>query len=344
MIDFYNLNKKISYFLNKEDTNYKQFMNFFCKLSNDYLKEIEDYNNIFDFDDDNLKYISYEENLSNVQDFLKQVNIDYLKNLNKMCELKQINIKSKKSDENYCGLKNKKPYLNISLTNSIDDSFCLVHEFMHSTNLEQKISLGREYLTESLSIFFEYLLYDYYCNIDYPNKDYYKIKIINFLSTRDNAIVINNDKTIIDLYLKNKQITFKNLKQNYSNDKEKYEEIKLMCDNYSKYYLGIFENKKYLLGTVLACYMHQRLLDDRKFIDKIFYLNENLNSLNLMECFEIIDLNFSIKDGEYNLDDHQYNYLIYCLKKELEEIYLKCVGEFNEQSYIYCRSNRSWKN
>lgn len=325
MINFEELNKNIEYLLTKEDIYYVKMFNLFDEIANDYLLLLQNYIDILDINEDFEENLSYTEILKQVCLFYKKNNPQYYNLLKIAYKKKFINIDIKNQDEAYCDLKKGHGFINWPLTFSIDDSFCLVHEFSHYLNLNQKVSLAREYLTEALSILNEFLLHDYLEQKNYSNKEYMKVKILKFVLGYDNAYSLYKNSDIIDIYLKYGKIDENNI-YNYYNNSNLRNELEFKCSIYSEGELPFFQNKKYLFGVVLACDMHQQLLNNHDYINKIIYLMNNINDLQLKDCFNILNINFTFNKGNFFIERNHYKRIMDNFEFEFKDTYSKYKG------------------
>lgn len=338
MANYSKLNKNIKLLL-EDDVYYVNFMNLFDSLSIDYLHILEEYLEVLQLDEEFDMNVSYFENLKQSLKFLKSIDNKYYEILKTAYKNDNIKIDINHTVDAGCYYLDKNKYIDLPLNFNLDDSFCLVHEFVHYLNLKEEISYSRKYLTETFSILFEMLYSDFLERKNYYNKDYLKILLLRFSSCFDDANELYSYGGLINVFLNNGKIDSKSLTK-YCNQSD-MEELEFQCHLYNES-IPFFDNKKYLLGIYLACDMHQHLINDSNYINKILYLIENINDLSIIDCFKVLDLNLNNYDNNWMLDSNSYNRILGNLKLELEKIYKKFKDVENEKSYCYSRTNRCW--
>lgn len=206
-----------------------------------------------------------------------------------------------------------KQIININRQFNYNDVVTLIHEFIHYTN-GKKYSINRHYLTEFLSIYFEFYTIDYLLKkgINKEEIDYLdRIKI-----TKQHSYILNKYEIVLLAYIK-----FGNLDDNTASLLKKYilnikkEDFEKECSMLYKHLciieknhkyeinkkpkmLGnllskdfIVHNYRYILGTFLAIYARKYA----NFFD-IVYLNNHINEYNNKNVYDIclsigIDLN-----------------------------------------------------
>jgi hypothetical protein len=163
-----------------------------------------------------LKYISYEENITLVNEFLNTISNTYKNNFQDL--LNNNKVIFTKTKNSYCkhNLETKESLIIINETNTLLDSLYLVHEFLHTENIS--LSYDRVSFTETVSIIGELLYIEFLKEKSYSSydlsilkeervtlyKDYLKVlkSIIPFyINIRDNNV---NNTYISNIYTKNK--------------------------------------------------------------------------------------------------------------------------------------------
>lgn len=341
-MNYNKVERNIKKLIGKEDICYINLMQMFEQLACDYVYVMQHYSDVLDLDEAFNNHVSYLEILKQTLKFMKSINYDYYILLKNAYKTKEININFRKKEGAYCEYRNNKKFINWPINYNIDDSFSLTHEFSHYLNLIENVNLTRSYFTEAFSFLFEFLLYDYLEINNYANKEYLKIKLIKFATCYDYAEEIYTYGNLITIYLKYKKLNDKIIEEN-CDDKILLEQIKQQCHFYKKN-LPFFQNKKYLLGIFIACDMHQQLLQNPNYIEKIFYLINNVNRMSLNDFFK--ELNIKIENNNHNLnfDNTSYNRLLSNLKLELDGAYKKFRVMDDEKSYCNCRTYSSRKN
>jgi len=181
----------------------------------------------------------------------------------------------------------------------IFDSFTLVHEVLHDMNLDiNNINNVRNLYTEYISILGEFLFQDYInenydirCSIN--NKNNFNCC---FLKAVDVSFYVDLVKEFLDNGYINKFI-FENIIVKYNSYYHDHL-IKLVDKFISKGNLPIFYEYRYLIGILLSCYSKD-LYDNGRFdIDMFKYINENINSMDYEDLYELLSLDF---DDSYTL-------------------------------------------
>lgn len=341
-MNYIKVEKSIKHLIEKEDICYVNLMKMFDQLACDYLYIMQYYPDILEIDDTFQNRVSYFEILKQVLKFMKSINLEYYISLKNAYKIKQINIDLEKKEEAYCEYRKNTKFINWPINYNIDDSFSLIHEFLHYLNLDKNVILTRQYFTETFSFLFEMLLYDYLDYNNYHNKEYLKIKLIKFADCFDCANELYNYGNLIDLYLKNSKLNDKIIEENY-HDKKLQEKVKQMCYSYQNG-LSFFKCKKYLLGIFISCDIHQQLLKKPDYMEKVFYLMKNINQIRLNSFFKELNIKIVNQDHSLNFDDISYNRILNNLKIELDDAYKKFKEVENEKNYCYCRTNSCWQN
>ena len=341
MINYNKINKNINELL-KEDNYIFQMKEFTDKMSKDYLNLLEKKSSILDLEEEYNDKISYRMILKNACGFIKDFNNKYYDILKTIYKKGFIKPKFNKKANPYSTLKHGHVYINWQVLYNMDSSFILVHEFSHALNVDEEISDARQYLTEGIAYLFEFLLLDYLEQKKYNNSDMYKSKLLNFVHTYDSALSLYNNNDFFDIIEKNQRID-KNIIKDYYEEKEENEFLKWKCKTYEEY-IPFFENKKYLLGIIVASDIHMRLIENPELKKQIIYLIDNINDMRFEDCFEFLNIKLVKKNGKIFIDDSDYERLMKNLRLELENTYEKYKGVQNEESNSNCRTNRCRKN
>lgn len=207
--------------------------------------------------------------------------------------------------------------ININRQFNYDDVWILVHEFIHYTNGKEDYTI-RHYLTEFLSIYFEFYAIDYLFkkDIDKDEIDYFfRIKSIkgHSVSFRQYDIVLlafvkfgnldDNTLPLLQKYFLNiEKETFEencsNLCQNLCKIEEKYkakidEDPSMLGCLLSEEF--ITQNYRYVLGTFLAIYAYKYAN-----FDDIVYLNNHIGDYEDKSIYEIcLSIGIDLKDKDF---------------------------------------------
>lgn len=250
-----------------------------------------------------LPYLSEEESIKMVQDFLKNFPTSYQESFNNM---KENNLDFEKGigshllidheNEDYIIVIDKKDNLNMAID--------LVHEFFHTQNLEIENESTRLMLTEVVSMVAESIF------LDYLKKERTSDYDINLARQKRRDTYKNNLyilKEMLPLYVsqKNKhkisKRTFKNLPKYVNRKEENIREDLLKYIFSSATYL---ENYKHALGYMLA--KQYTMKNNTPYgLDKI---NTLLKNGNYEEFQNIVMGDYQIKNIHQVVSEEEFNY------------------------------------
>lgn len=207
---------------------------------------------------------------------------------------------------------NGKRVIYVSLTNTIQDAFSIVHELFHDINLRVEIdSYGRYFFTECLSILGEFLLSDFLSN---KNIDECK-KVINYslFYLRKKAIEVNFNLKLIEKYFQDGFLNDKSVNDIINSYSLEYRdfiyEVIYIISNQN--WLTLEDEECYILSGLSATYMYDRIKNNDKYLNELFDLNDVLNDFDLSQVLNYLDLEHN--DFELTLDG--YNVLRNSYKK-----------------------------
>lgn len=219
--------------------------------------------------------------------------------------------------QSYYDCEQGKNVIDILYRNQIEDAFSLVHETFHDLNLDfENLSVTRNYLTEYVSIFGEFLFekfiednYDIKCRIN---------NNITFLATYTKALLASFQAKLFEHYMEHGYIndySFNSIVNSYS---KRYHPLLLRnCDKYiADDSFNIDYQLRYLLGILLSCYSYDRYLNNDFNLDVFKYINENLNNLDIFEVYQYLDLDIEDYDtllltpDSYNKLDKSYKKIL----------------------------------
>lgn len=211
-----------------------------------------------------------------------------------------------------------KQIINVNRDFNYNDVMALVHEFIHYTN-GKKFSKSRKYLTEFLSIYFDFFTIDYLLEkgINKEEIDYLRrIKIAKMHSsmfyTNEKVLLAfdkfgNLDENTVPLlrqYLvKISKQTFERkctiLYNNLCVAEEKHKEEIKENPKISGRVLSeefIIKNYLYILGTFLAIYAYKYVN-----IDTIIYLNNHIADYDGISVYDIcLNIGIDIEDEDFS--------------------------------------------
>lgn len=209
----------------------------------------------------------------------------------------------------------------IPINHDIHDSSTMVHELMHDINLNpNKLSATRFLFTESISILGEMLYHDFLVDNNlFVHDAKANLKETFWFATRiskktdfEIQLMLNylNDGFINDGTIKN-LTTYDdeyNFQVNYSLNE-------IIDDNT----FGFYDDQKYVIGILFACYMYNRIKTDKNKINDLFTINEIMNDVSFRELMYFLDLE-SHKSDEFLLTSDSIEKLNKSYQKVLKNI------------------------
>lgn len=196
----------------------------------------------------------------------------------------------------------------IPLTDTIEDSFAIVHELMHDLNLDISMldeNPTRLFYTEGLSLLGEFLLEFYLKNkhikqFNNPNSN-------SLYVLKSKAIEVDFNIKLIEQHLIDGYIDVGNIikiledyPKNYANDLEEtiYKII------YGEQ-LTIDDEQPYIIGGLIATYMYDRIMNNSHNILEFFELNKMLNLYNFDQVLDYLELDYN----DFELTEKSYQIL-----------------------------------
>ena len=228
-----------------------------------------------------INYMSLNETLNIVKDFLMKINPEYSRLLEKLMNNGVINLydindeyKFKEyGDEAYYARHDGKHTINVPLYHDINDAFTIVHEFMHYIVCLNGVSVDGFLLTEAISISHEMLFYDYL-----KQNKLYEEYLASPIALRL-------------LSIKDKSNAMLNVIKEYESERSKsfmLTTLEESSENASKNFYDLSAKIIYLTGETLAIqiYHYYKLglitIEDLQELIRLINNNEHLESLNLI--------------------------------------------------------------
>ena len=264
------------------------YIRFFSQLLNEELYKVYDENTKYN------KYYSLYNSISISENYFNSINKKYNYMFNELLNNGRIQMVKRTSNKNGSyvigKLINGQYYNNVMIeyNNTIEDMFSIVHEFFHTTNcINNNFKLDRLLLTESVSIFYEFLLSDY---LKDNNFEEYDLPI----KKRINNII--NDSNNLNNYLDNIYVGLNNLSI--------IESINYNENEIYKMYNYLLSSFKYTLSSFIAIVMYYDYKRNRITLNNIESYNNSLSFENNLISLRHILL--CIPDKEYILDSLNY--------------------------------------
>lgn len=203
----------------------------------------------------------------------------------------------------------------IPVTGTIEDAYSIVHELFHDINLdiEKTDSMSRNFFSECLSYLGELLFSDFL-----SSKGTFESKTVdnsNMFYMRRKALEVNFNLNLINLYLNNGYIDdfmIKNLIVSYP---EQYiDDIReIIYFISSEEELTLEEEECYVLSSLVASYMYDRIKSDEKNLNELFDLNEVLSDYDMFQVLNYLGLDndgTDLTESSYNLLRNNYKKFI----------------------------------
>ena len=210
---------------------------------------------------------------------------------------------------------NDKRIIFIPINNCLMDAFYIVHELFHDINLDKsETSKTRILYTESLSFLGEMLLEDY---LKENNIKDAKVPINHSLySIKSKAIETNFNLNLLLKYLEDNYIDsgkiieiIESYPYNYAT--ELSETISKITDNEE---LTLDVEQTYMIGTLIATYMYDRIKTDKNNILELFELNQELKNYSFEQVLDYLEIGYNNID----LNKESYKKLQKCYKNYIK--------------------------
>ncbi len=177
--------------------------------------------------------------------------------------------------------------VNININETIEDVFTIVHEMTHKLKMPyNQLSSISDYFEETASITIEFLLRDFLIEKnEFDYEEIMKYENNRFLDTLEGAGSIIFENILLNLYCENGNYINKKMIVNYLKQMDKDSKIGRLILKNQKYYLrNIIEANKlqfymvrlYIIGTLLACDLYDKIKTDKKNIKSLFALIDKL--------------------------------------------------------------------
>lgn len=292
MIDYKILNNNLSEYL--EDATLDDFK--FIKSLNDIALKSR-------VNQKMLKYnekIDLDYNVSLAYTFFKYISDDYACYFEQRLNDGTIRFSNQYLiGQSYYDGENRKRVVEIPITKTIEDAFVMVHEVLHDMNLEPNFNtVDRMLYTETISMLGEILFEEFLIKYNLHAKDGKKNIHNMFASVSTMAESNDFDLNLIGNFISNGYVDincFNRLCSNYNSDIIE-ETIESLINN-SLLQLEI--NQKYIIGSMLSCYMHDRIKNNPKYLSEFIETNSMMTS-NFFESL-IYYLDLDIEDNSDNL-------------------------------------------
>lgn len=245
-----------------------------------------------------FRYISKEYTIILMKQFLQEISCDYLSFFENLLKQKCIIWQKSGPVIHKAFYQKEKPYIEITLRNTLQDFIVLVHEFFHLTNRkfeEVNYPNTREDLSEFISIYFEKRALIFLENQNYNKQELLFIRFCRFQDTYLTIKHYHFENTIWKAFQKNKGITLEN-------SPYPFEKIVSYIERYG---FSPFTKKNYILGDLLSEYV---LLQETS-ISKILEVNESLSEYSLFMILESLGIALDFTKAEEIFSNYQKHFL-----------------------------------
>lgn len=196
---------------------------------------------------------------------------------------------------------------------TIEDSYTIVHEVLHDSNVSLELTESRFLFTEAISILGEMLFEDYYSST--KPKEYLKNGKDLLYAILNKAVSLHIQIELIKLYLRYGEVNKSNIKEIGVIDS-----LKPFINMYLNYYSKLdelpFDNdQRHLMGFLFASHMH----DSGYGANYLRDINRVINDVSFDDILSNIGIHTTNSDG-YDLDNAS--------KKVLKKTYEKAVIKY----------------
>lgn len=254
------------------------------------------------------KYVSINRSFKYSYDFLKSIDPRYAEYLIELKDNNVFDIVQDKFETPFSNLINGKEYIYLPIFNCIGDTYSITHETIHATSIYDN-SLNRHLFCEVLSILSEMLQRDYFARTTKPPE--YNLNnetLLKGLYSQKNSVLL--ELYLIQAYLEYGYID--QMKLLNILDRFDKKELKETADNLNRIIvneeLSYGFDQRYIIGYLIASYMHDRILDDPKKIEEFIDLNDSLGYYEIEDFLDYLDLEYE-NNCILNLTDKSYQKL-----------------------------------
>lgn len=210
---------------------------------------------------------------------------------------------------------NDKRVIYVPIRGTLDDAFAIVHELFHDINLDKnQESITRMFYTEGMSLLGEMLLEDYL--VDNQFKDA-KVPInYSLYCAKSKAIELDFNINLLLEYLKDNYIDVAGVMNILERYPSSYacDLIDTMVKIVNGEELTMDNEQPYILGTLIATYMYDRIKNNKNNIMELFELNNELKNYTFDQVLDYLDIDYN----EWDLNDNSYDILEKCYKKYIK--------------------------
>ena len=224
--------------------------------------------------------------------------------------------------------------VHIDYSETLEDVFTIAHEMTHKfSQPKNQNSLIKSFLGEVTTISVELLLEDYlYQNTNY-GEEILNYKNNRIIDTFDDASAIIFENILVKLYLKNNEKLDENILIDFLNLMDKNSKLYRLFLKRGLSYLNeimksgslqFYKRQRYVIGLVLASYIHDKIKNNPENKNILCHLieilgNSDINMLKDLELLEKLDIPI-IKNNQISIDEDKINLLSETYRKEINNI------------------------
>lgn len=289
------------------------------------LKLIKSLNDIVLRNKFNQKILGYKEKMdldytaSLAYTFFKYLSEDYASYFEK--RLTDGTIKFSKDyliGQSYYNHEIQRRVVEVPITRTIEDAFVMIHEVLHDMNLNPNDNTADRMLyTETISLLGEILFEDFLSMYNLHVKDG-KRNIHNMFASVSTIAESNDfDLNLITEFIKNGYVDKSYFNSLYSHyDSEIIEETINSLKSYSLLQLEI--NQRYIIGSLLSCYMHDRIKSNPKYLCEFIETNSMMTNNSFESLINYLDLDIKDNDEYLLFTNKSLKKLEKCYKNEIK--------------------------
>lgn len=271
--------------------------------------------------------VSLEKNIKYSYDFLKTIDKSYADKLMANIENGVVNFYRRGVDETTNASlevdeKSKQSKITIPYERTIEDSYTITHEQLHDTNMNpNSLNATCSLFTEMISFLGELLQRDYFQKQNITPKEYRNNMKDSFYATRTHAVSMDMELQLIRKFIGKGFVSFQDMRdicRTRTSDELEIIALNLesILDNGE---LNYFKFQNYIISNVLACYLHQRIIDDPKKIFEFKEINQLINVFSIDNVFDFLELD--MQDHKFlNLTPDSYKVLKKCYNNEIRRL------------------------
>lgn len=274
------------------------------------------------FAEESLTKMDFLECIELTKQFYQDMGIDY--DIEKLVQNGTIDINVPKNPEiiinsGCTSFKKNHIELNVNYNNSISDATVLVHELAHVRGMRPQFYKTYDFFTEAMAFTEQYVFIEYLNNIGY-NKDLNILKSKNYRNLWKYNYNAYSILMLLDIYNMLGKVSLENCKLLYNNktNEEYQNSVDTVFYYLSKPLSKLLQPIYYSIAYMYAPYMIEKYKENPDFINKIKYLTENLDKLEIRDFFEMIGLTTNQDKNQEIATPYLDKY-----KKECEESYEK---------------------